>query len=293
MYNICIILHNNRRRPADEKVYKMSDKSWAIYSELMHGCTYIPKRLTIIYRGSFDLFTGFLHHGWWSLCLSRSITIFIVLYHGIMLTMYIGINRAAGSAGTAMLDEDQESRRASSRGIIPRAKIKTVKMTFVIVFGKLFVFLYKLFEKIHLSVKTNKQTKETSFDYIILCIKEPIGTIVENIRDVIHQVNFVSLINSRQFQKCGWAVRSSNRIIGPTVYFQVIICKYFSFWGTFYFFQTRCVRQTWLPNITETYYIKWFTSFFFCCCCCCCCYDSNSSKGIAQYNFWEMKYYYY
>ena len=120
-----------------------------------------------------------------------------------MLTMYIGINRAAGSAGTAMLDEDQESRRASSRGIIPRAKIKTVKMTFVIVFGKLFAFLYKLFEKIHLSVKTNKQTKETSFDYIILCIKEPIGTIVENIRDVIHQVNFVSLINSRQFQKCG------------------------------------------------------------------------------------------
>lgn len=45
-----------------------------------------------------------------------------------------GINRTGGSAGTAMLDEDQESRRASSRGIIPRAKIKTVKMTFVIVF---------------------------------------------------------------------------------------------------------------------------------------------------------------
>jgi hypothetical protein len=49
---------------------------------------------------------------------------------------FLGINRAGGSAGTAMLDEDQESRRASSRGIIPRAKIKTVKMTFVIVFGK-------------------------------------------------------------------------------------------------------------------------------------------------------------
>ncbi|XP_044752356.1 cardioacceleratory peptide receptor isoform X2 [Coccinella septempunctata] len=30
--------------------------------------------------------------------------------------------------------DDQESRRASSRGLIPRAKIKTVKMTFVIVF---------------------------------------------------------------------------------------------------------------------------------------------------------------
>lgn len=30
-------------------------------------------------------------------------------------------------------DEERESRRASSRGIIPRAKVKTVKMTFVIV----------------------------------------------------------------------------------------------------------------------------------------------------------------
>jgi len=35
---------------------------------------------------------------------------------------------------SAMLGEEQDSRRASSRGIIPRAKIKTVKMTFVIVF---------------------------------------------------------------------------------------------------------------------------------------------------------------
>jgi neuropeptide S receptor 1 len=32
--------------------------------------------------------------------------------------------------------DDQNSRRASSRGLIPKAKIKTVKMTFVIVFGK-------------------------------------------------------------------------------------------------------------------------------------------------------------
>lgn len=33
-------------------------------------------------------------------------------------------------------DHDHDSRRASSRGLIPRAKVKTVKMTFVIVFGK-------------------------------------------------------------------------------------------------------------------------------------------------------------
>lgn len=31
----------------------------------------------------------------------------------------------------------RDTRRASSRGLIPRAKIKTVKMTFVIVFGKM------------------------------------------------------------------------------------------------------------------------------------------------------------
>jgi hypothetical protein len=32
--------------------------------------------------------------------------------------------------------DDHNSRRASSRGLIPKAKIKTIKMTFVIVFGK-------------------------------------------------------------------------------------------------------------------------------------------------------------
>ncbi|KAG8268735.1 Neuropeptide S receptor [Homalodisca vitripennis] len=35
---------------------------------------------------------------------------------------------------TPHLDHDHDSRRASSRGLIPRAKVKTVKMTFVIVF---------------------------------------------------------------------------------------------------------------------------------------------------------------
>lgn len=35
--------------------------------------------------------------------------------------------------GKSEEDEDRGSRRASSRGIIPRAKVKTVKMTFVIV----------------------------------------------------------------------------------------------------------------------------------------------------------------
>lgn len=36
-----------------------------------------------------------------------------------------------GSSATG--DEDQETRRASSRGLIPKAKVKTVKMTFVII----------------------------------------------------------------------------------------------------------------------------------------------------------------
>lgn len=40
------------------------------------------------------------------------------------------------------MSDDQDSRRASSRGIIPRAKIKTVKMTFVIVFGE---YIYIIF----------------------------------------------------------------------------------------------------------------------------------------------------
>lgn len=33
-------------------------------------------------------------------------------------------------------EEEADCRRASSRGLIPRAKIKTVKMTLVIVFGE-------------------------------------------------------------------------------------------------------------------------------------------------------------
>ena len=32
--------------------------------------------------------------------------------------------------------EDAENRRTSSRGLIPRAKVKTIKMTFVIIFGE-------------------------------------------------------------------------------------------------------------------------------------------------------------
>lgn len=60
-----------------------------------------------------------------------------LLHHFSVSSCLLGIGRANGAGVTsAMLDDDQESRRASSRGIIPRAKIKTVKMTFVIVFGE-------------------------------------------------------------------------------------------------------------------------------------------------------------
>ena len=43
-------------------------------------------------------------------------------------------NSAGGSASAGNLEQEQESRRASSRGLIPKAKVKTVKMTFVIIF---------------------------------------------------------------------------------------------------------------------------------------------------------------
>lgn len=38
----------------------------------------------------------------------------------------------------------RDDRRASSRGLIPRAKIKTVKMTFVIVFGVYLQLKYRI-----------------------------------------------------------------------------------------------------------------------------------------------------
>jgi hypothetical protein len=34
------------------------------------------------------------------------------------------------------MENDPDCRRASSRGLIPKAKVKTIKMTFVIVFGE-------------------------------------------------------------------------------------------------------------------------------------------------------------
>ena len=54
---------------------------------------------------------------------------------------YISIVRTIWRKGKAMANsvnaeatDEQESRRASSRGLIPKAKVKTVKMTFVIIF---------------------------------------------------------------------------------------------------------------------------------------------------------------
>ena len=37
---------------------------------------------------------------------------------------------------------DIDFKRMSSRGVIPRAKIKTIKMTLVIIFGKIFLSLF-------------------------------------------------------------------------------------------------------------------------------------------------------
>lgn len=44
-----------------------------------------------------------------------------------------GVRSKKQSRGVDEEDDDRGSRRASSRGIIPKAKVKTIKMTFVIV----------------------------------------------------------------------------------------------------------------------------------------------------------------
>lgn len=52
---------------------------------------------------------------------------------------YMVIVATIWSQGSALRQgPTRDTRRASSRGLIPRAKIKTVKMTFVIVFGESF-----------------------------------------------------------------------------------------------------------------------------------------------------------
>ena len=45
------------------------------------------------------------------------------------------------------LDSNDDCRRASSRGLIPKAKVKTIKMTFVIVFGECRMTKVKLSER--------------------------------------------------------------------------------------------------------------------------------------------------
>ena len=61
-----------------------------------------------------------------------------VANQGIILieVFFLGCVSKSKSSGSNT-DCDVDRKRASSRGIIPRAKIKTVKMTLVIVFGKL------------------------------------------------------------------------------------------------------------------------------------------------------------
>jgi hypothetical protein len=46
------------------------------------------------------------------------------------------ISRTENNTNNRHNSHDNEFKRASSRGVIPRAKIKSVKMTLVIVFGK-------------------------------------------------------------------------------------------------------------------------------------------------------------
>lgn len=44
------------------------------------------------------------------------------------------LSKSTSKTSTAAATDEVESRRASSRGLIPKAKVKTVKMTFVIIF---------------------------------------------------------------------------------------------------------------------------------------------------------------
>ena len=55
------------------------------------------------------------------------------MHSGFIFVCFEGSEKQKGRI-TAPIDDD--SRRASSRGLIPKAKIKTIKMTLVIVLGK-------------------------------------------------------------------------------------------------------------------------------------------------------------
>ena len=60
--------------------------------------------------------------------------------------------------GSEVMDDVLESRRASSRGLIPKAKVKTIKMTFVIITG------YSLSEVLILISINPKYNDKLSFE---------------------------------------------------------------------------------------------------------------------------------
>ena len=61
-----------------------------------------------------------------------------------------GVNAASGAG-----EQEQESRRASSRGLIPKAKVKTVKMTFVIIFVFILCWSpYMVFDLLQVNILT-------------------------------------------------------------------------------------------------------------------------------------------
>ena len=61
-----------------------------------------------------------------------------------------GVNATSGAG-----EQEQESRRASSRGLIPKAKVKTVKMTFVIIFVFILCWSpYMVFDLLQVSILT-------------------------------------------------------------------------------------------------------------------------------------------
>lgn len=89
-----------------------------------------------------------------------SVTLFIIPA-GIIAACYVVIivtiwseNGKAFAKHTKSVNGSDNSRRASSRGLIPRAKVKTIKITFVIVSGKLFtnIYLLKLSALTHLHI---------------------------------------------------------------------------------------------------------------------------------------------
>ena len=127
--------------------------------------------------------------------------------------------------GSEVMDDVLESRRASSRGLIPKAKVKTIKMTFVIITG------YSLSEVLILISINPKYDDILSFELRLQHKKTTSPVLVVYIHQIVSKQKQFDLHN--MYWTCSFLVLNSQFNEQSVVILWVSWCKNKSFWQRF------------------------------------------------------------